>query len=164
MAMLPLYTRILVATDFSDHSILAFKHAVMLARQNNAQIYLLHVMQPIDPYISSFFSGHVGVKQIEELEQTKFKALQDALKNDLEQFARQELADFPDDLNRFAGTEVIYGIPDVEILAFAERNQIDVIVLGGHGRSAIEQAFLGSVAEKVLRKSTRPVFVIPLNG
>jgi nucleotide-binding universal stress UspA family protein len=162
--MLPLYTKILVATDFSDHSMLVFKHAVMLARQNNAQIYLLHVMRPIDPYISSFFSGHAGEKQIEQLEQTKFKALQDELKNDLDAFAQQELANYPDDLNRFAGTEVIYGIPDVEILAFAERNHVDVIVLGGHGRSAIEQAFLGSVAEKVLRKSTRPVFVIPLNA
>lgn len=162
--MLPLYTKILIATDFSAHSTQAFKHAVMLARQNNAQIYLLHVMQPIDPYISSFFSGHVGEEQIAELEQTKFKALQDELKNDLDAFAQQELANFPDDLQRFAGTEVIYGVPAVEILAFAEKNAIDVIVLGGHGRSAIEQAFLGSVAEKVLRKSTRPVLVVPLKA
>ena len=161
--MLPLYKKILVATDFSAHSNEAFKHAVMLARLNRAQIHLLHVMQPIDPYISSFFSGHMGERQIEELEQTKFKALQDELKSDLDAFAQQELANFPDDLKRFAGTEVIYGVPDVEILAFAEKNAIDVIVLGGHGRSAIEQAFLGSVAEKVLRKSTKPVFVVPLH-
>lgn len=161
--MLPLYNKILVATDFSTHSTMAFKHAVMLARNNDAQIYLLHVMQPIDPYLSSFFAGKMGKKQIDDLEQTKFRQLQIELKNNLEEFAQIELANFPEDLNRFKGTEVIYGTPDIEILAFAEKNDIDVIVLGSHGHSVIEQVFLGSVAEKVLHKSTQPVLIIPLN-
>jgi nucleotide-binding universal stress UspA family protein len=50
----------------------------------------------------------------------------------------------------------------VKILEAADRLQVDVIVLGAHGKGLIEYAFLGSTTERVLRKSKRPVFVIPI--
>ena len=48
-----------------------------------------------------------------------------------------------------------------EILKFAKDEQVDIIVVGTHGRTGIEHVFFGSVAEKVLRHSPFPVFVIP---
>ncbi|WP_029912245.1 universal stress protein [Pelobacter seleniigenes] len=160
--MLPLYKKILVATDFSAHSTMAFKHAVMLARHNNAQIQLLHVMQPLDPYFRSLFSDQPGSEMIAELEKSKYQQLQQELQQELADFARTELADFPEDLQRFNGAEVVIGTPATEIVATADQNNVDVIVLGTHGRGFIEHALLGSVAEKVLRHASRPVLVIPL--
>jgi nucleotide-binding universal stress UspA family protein len=52
------------------------------------------------------------------------------------------------------------GKPDEEILAYAEENDVDVIAMGTHGRSGVEHAFLGSVTEKVVRKSATPVLTI----
>jgi len=52
------------------------------------------------------------------------------------------------------------GKPDQEILAYAEENGIDIIAMGTHGRSGVEHAFLGSVTEKVVRKSATPVLTI----
>jgi len=55
----------------------------------------------------------------------------------------------------------ISGREDNEILEFAKKENVDIIVMGTHGRTGIEHVFFGSVAEKVLRHSPFPVFVIP---
>jgi nucleotide-binding universal stress UspA family protein len=53
------------------------------------------------------------------------------------------------------------GREDEEILTFAKQENVDIIVMGTHGRTGVEHVFFGSVAEKVLRHSPFPVFVIP---
>ncbi len=162
--MLPLYKKILVPTDFSENSDLAFKHAVMLARQNNAQIYLLHVIPPVDTSMKNYLSTYMGHEVYEEFERNKMKEHQDNLKKELDDFAHTELRDFPEDLKRFVGADVVIGDPVNRILEVAEEKDIDVIVMGTHGRGILEHAFLGSVAEKVLRKARRPVFAIPIKS
>jgi nucleotide-binding universal stress UspA family protein len=52
------------------------------------------------------------------------------------------------------------GIPLREILRVEEEEDISVIVIGSHGRTNIEEMFLGSVSEKVIRKCKKPVLVI----
>ncbi|MBW1613751.1 MAG: universal stress protein [Deltaproteobacteria bacterium] len=53
------------------------------------------------------------------------------------------------------------GREDNEILTFAKQEHVDIIVMGTHGRTGIEHVFFGSVAEKVLRHSPFPLFIIP---
>ncbi|TFG42288.1 MAG: universal stress protein, partial [Bacteroidia bacterium] len=53
------------------------------------------------------------------------------------------------------------GREDEEILKFAKDEKVDILVVGTHGRTGIEHVFFGSVAEKVLRRSPFPIFVIP---
>ncbi len=160
--MLPLYKKILIPTDFSENSNLAFRHAVLLARQNDAKIYLLHVIPPIDQSMKTYLSTYMDQKVYEELERNKMQTHQEELKKELQNFTQTELGDFPEDLKRFVCTTVTIGHPVNKILEAAEENNIDVIVMGTHGRGILEHAFLGSVAEKVLRKANRPVFIIPL--
>ena len=160
--MLPFYKKILVTTDFTPNSEFAFKHAVMLARRNDAKIYLLHVLPQVDSSMRSYLSSVMGENQLEEFEQNNMGKAKEKMTENLNAFAKKELADFPEDFARFAGTIVAIGHPVVKILEEANRLDVDLIVMGTHGKGLIEQAFLGSVAEKVLKKSTRPVFVIPL--
>ena len=162
--MLPLYNKILVTTDFTENSDHAFKHAVMLARQNNAKIYLLHVMQQVDSSMRSYLSSVLGESRLEEFEQINLKKAQEEIEQQLNDFAKTELQEFPDDLARFAGAEVMIGHPVVKILEMADAIDADVIVMGTHGKGALEHAFLGSVTEKILRKAHRPVFAVPLQG
>jgi nucleotide-binding universal stress UspA family protein len=54
------------------------------------------------------------------------------------------------------------GYPVEEILETAQEENCDVIVLGTHGKGFLKQAFLGSVAVKVLERTRKPVFIIPL--
>jgi len=160
--MLPFYKKILVTTDLTPNAEFAFKHAVMLARHNNAKIYLLYVLPQVDSSMRSYISSMLGENQLEELEKNNMEKARTDMKQELDTFAKKELANFPEDLARFSGTEVVIGHPVIKILETANRLDVDLIVMGTHGKGAIEHAFLGSVAEKVLKKSTRPVFVVPL--
>ncbi len=160
--MLPIYKRILVATDFTPNSDNAFKHAVMLARQHQAKIHLLHIVPQVDSSMRSYLSSVIGQEKLEELEAKNAAEARAELKKELDDFAQRELINHPDDLARFAGSEVVNGNPVLKIIEAADRLEADVIVMGTHSKGVLEHAFLGSVAEKVLQKAHCPVFVIPL--
>jgi nucleotide-binding universal stress UspA family protein len=160
--MLPNYKSILIATDLTPNSEHAFKHAVLLARQPKASIHLLHIVPEIDTSFRSYVSSMMGEGKLEAFETQHEEQARAEIKRELDEFSRQELADYPEDLKNIASIEVIHGHPVSCILQEADRLDVDVIVMGTHGKGPIGHAFLGSVAEKVLNKSTRPVFVVPI--
>ena len=160
--MLPSYKTILVATDFTPNSDHAFDHAVLLARQHEAKIHLLHVVPQVDTAMRSYLSSVMGEDKLAEFEKKNAQNAHTDLKTELDGFAKRELADYPEDLARFAGAEIVVGNPVLKIIETAARLNADVIVMGTHSKGMMEHAFLGSVAEKVLQKAVRPVFVIPL--
>lgn len=160
--MLPSYKSILYSTDLSSNAVNAFKHAVMLARLHNAKIHLLHVVQPVDSAMRGYISAVMGDHKLEEFEQKHQHDAQIILKKKLDAFAQSELSATPDDLARIADIQVLIGDPVVKIVELANQLKVDVIVIGAHSKGALQHAFLGSVAEKVLKKANRPIFVIPL--
>lgn len=160
--MLPIYKNILIATDLTHNSEHAFKHAVMLARPTGAKIHLLHVVPEVDASFRSYVSLVMGKGQLEKFEKRHEEQARAEIKHELEEFTRSELAKFPGDLKNIDKIEVLHGDVVAKILQAADRFDADVIVLGTHGRGDLDHTFLGSIAEKVLHKSRRPVFVIPI--
>ena len=160
--MLPSYKNILYATDMTPNSEYAFKHAVMMARRSKAKIHLLHVVPEIDAGFRSYVSAVMGTGKLESFESQHEEQARLNMQKRLEDFAHKELEDHPDDLKNIAGIEVIHGHAATQILRAAGRHEADVIVMGTHGKGALEHTFLGSVAEQVLQKSKKPVFVIPI--
>ncbi|PLX79643.1 MAG: universal stress protein [Desulfuromonas sp.] len=159
--MLPQYKNILVTTDLSPNSENAFRHAVMLARHNDAKIHLLHVVPDIDSSVRGYVSAVMGQEKLAEFESKHETDAKLEIQREIDRFAKDELSSLPQDLERFSGTIVKHGHIVPEILKAADELNADVIVMGTHGMGAIEHTFLGSTAEKVLRKSKRPVFVLP---
>lgn len=160
--MLPNYNDILVATDLSQGSVHAFKHAVMMARRNQARIHLLHVVPEVDASMRAYISALMVKGSLDQFEMQHEEEARLEIQRRLKQFAEDELANHPEDLERVVTVEVTHGHPVFKILETADRLNVDVIVMGAHGKGAIEHAFLGSTTEKVLRKTRRPVFVIPI--
>lgn len=160
--MLPNYSNILYATDMTPNSEYAFKHAVMMARRSKAKIHLLHVVPEIDAGFRSYVSAIMGEGKLESFEEQHEVDARNSLQKRLEAFAHEELEDHPEDLKNIAGIEVVHGHAAPQILRAAERHKADVIVMGTHGKGALQHTFLGSVAEQVLHKSKKPVFVIPI--
>ena len=78
----------------------------------------------------------------------------------LEQFCAEHLAD----LDPPAITNVVLGRPFLEIVGYAEENEIDLIVMGTHGRGAIAHVLLGSTTEKVIRKAPCAVLTVRPSG
>lgn len=162
--MIPQYKTILYATDLSDNAAHAFRHAIGLARPGNARIHLLHVLPEVDAAMLNYISTVMGENKLADYELAHKDEIKDQIRLRLHKFAKEELNDHPEDLERIAEIEIHHGNPVVQILDAADRINADLIVLGTHGKGMIKYAFLGSVAEKVLRKAHRPVLVVPLKG
>lgn len=161
--MIPQYRTILYATDLSENAAHAFRHVISIARCFDARIHFLHALPEVDSAVLNDVSTVMGEGKLADLEVAHKAEVADAIQTRLYAFAKEELIDHPEDVERVAAVEVHHGSPVVQILAAADRINADLIVLGSHSKGVIKHAFLGSVAEKVLRKSQKPVLVIPLN-
>jgi nucleotide-binding universal stress UspA family protein len=146
----PKYKKILFCTDFSENSDYAFEFAHGIAKRDDGLLYLLHVI-PEDPR-QAYAKAYIPKDELERIQKSIEEYLDESFK---EHYVKQI-----EDGVRF---EIITrsGREDDEILRFAKKEDIDIIVIGTHGRTGIDHVFFGSVAEKVVRYSTIPVFVIP---
>jgi nucleotide-binding universal stress UspA family protein len=162
--MIPKYKTILYATDLSENAAHAFRYAIGISRADRARIHLLHVLPEVDAAMLNYISTVMGEEKLADFELEHKDEIKDQIRLRLHRFAKEELADHPEDMERIADIEVHHGHPVVQILEVADRIDADLIVLGTHGKGLIKHAFLGSVAEKVLRKAHRPVLVVPLKG
>jgi nucleotide-binding universal stress UspA family protein len=160
--MIAHYKTILYATDLTENAAHAFKHAISLAKAYKAQIHILHMMQEIDTAVVSYVASVMGEDRFTGMELGHEKEMCEQISKKLDHFAAEELIEYPDELARVASVAVHRGNPVAGILAEADRLSADIIVMGTHGKGPLRYAFLGSVAEKVLRKTHRPVLIVPL--
>lgn len=145
---------ILLPTDFSECAGEATRYAFALAEQFDAHLHLLHVIHDITTQVPEFGMGLAFPAYLEHLPERIDK---------LEQEAIRKLAELTPDgwsEKRGATLAVKQGQTFVEIVRYAREHQVDLIVIGTHGRSALAQTLLGSVAERVVRNATCPVFTV----
>ncbi len=157
--MIPEYKRILYATDLTPNAAQAFRHAVSIARHYDGKIFILHAIPEPDSSVVNYVATVMGEGKLGELELEHKEEIVREIRHRLERFAREELADRPEDVERVADILVVHGSPAAQILEAAEDIDADLIVMGSHGKGQLRHVFLGTVAERVLRKSRRPVFV-----
>ena len=139
---------ILMATDFSETSKMALNHAKAMAERFDASLHLLHVLQ--DPRAQAWSVEAVGMN-LDQLLTDWTQQAQQQLDESLTEEERRSLR---------AVAETRVGYPFLEIIRYAKTHDVDLIVLGTHGRGAIEHMLLGSVAEKVVRKAPCPVLTV----
>ena len=131
---------ILVPVDFSANSAAAVDYASSLANESGAELHLLHVHEDVVAFVEGF-GGYPMPPDVEQI------------KASLEQ-VRPTTADIP-----FRRCFKM-GHPADEIIQYAKENQIDLIVMGTHGRTGIDRLLIGSVAEGVVRRAPCPVLTI----
>jgi nucleotide-binding universal stress UspA family protein len=160
--MIPQYKTILYATAMSPRTKQTFRHAMGVARAFDARIFILHVLVDAEPAaVINLVSTMMGEDRLADLEIEHKGEVIGKIKQVLEEFAREELTDHPEEMERVAGYEVHHGSPVQEIIKAADRLQADLIVLGNHTKFRITPPFLGNVTERVLHKSRIPVLVVP---
>jgi len=140
--------KILLPTDFSEYSDAAREYACSFVEKFGAELHLLHVLQDLVA-----MAPEPGMA---------FPPPGDYMK-ELQASAEQALAKRPGDSLPAETTvvrEVRHGTPFLEIIRYAKEKEIDLIVLGTHGRSGLAHVLLGSVAEKVVRKAPCPVLTV----
>ena len=149
-----MYNNILIPTDGSEPAVQAAVHGFNLAKWHNASVFVLYVVSepPTEPIDSAGMFGDPGVT-------TRLVDVRPFLE-ELGTEVTDDLASFADELDLEVATEVIAGNPSQTIRTFAEEHEIDLIVMGTHGRSGVDRILQGSVTEEVLRSTEIPLLVI----
>jgi nucleotide-binding universal stress UspA family protein len=138
---------ILVPFDFSEYSEKAFRWALAMAERWSAQLRLLHVVS-LPSYPPNVLGMHFNVANLEA-------GLRADAESRLQEFvSRVGSSTVPID------TRVIRGEPAADLRRMAEQENVDVIVMGSHGRTGLAHVLLGSVAERVVRSAPCSVLVV----
>lgn len=139
--------KILIAVDGSRYSTKAVKHVIKHFNwfSEPPELHLLHVKLPLPPGRARSFLGNDVVDNYyrEEAEAALAPAEKILLKNDI-------------------SFRTGYRVGDIaqEIQSYVKKNKIDMIVMGSHGKSALGNLVMGSVATKVLATTTAPVLIV----
>ncbi len=142
------FGKILIPTDFSESAENASLYALSLAEKYGSKIYVAHVIEPFT------YTSDLGIDmgdQYQVMEATAKKFLDDIVTSIKEKHIDVEGI-------------LLSGEPFVEIIKYVKQEQINLIIMATHGRSGIEHMLLGSVAEKVVRKSPCPVLTVKKAG
>ncbi|NHN61382.1 MULTISPECIES: universal stress protein [Halorussus] len=138
-----MYDRILVPTDGSDQSERAFEQALDLALTYDAELHLLNVVD-----VSALAGEFDAVTVVDSLEESG-RQLTHRLRDRAEEAGVETVE-----------TLVREGVPYSTILDYADDNDVDLVVMGTHGRTGLDRYLLGSVTERVVRKSDVPVLTV----
>lgn len=136
--------KILVPTDFTVYSDHAIEYAIMVARNFEAKILLVHVIEPMAYSVTDtiqIIDHYTALKTVAGpiLRNLQNKLLKKGLEVD---------------------TLLLDGTPYLEIVKRSRQAGIDLIIMGTHGRTGIKHVLMGSVAERVVRMAPCPVLTV----
>ena len=156
----PTVKTILYATDLGENTRPVFRHALAIAKQYDAKIIMLHVVEPVGETAKAVISAYISQELSEELLNQSMQALVVKMKDRLRRFYEEEC----DDEKVCANVKevvVVAGKPSEEILRIAEEDKADMIVLGKSARTVRGIRVMGSTARRVSRIAAVPVLVVP---
>ncbi len=136
---------ILCPTDFSHSSNAALGYASALAAETGATLFIVHAAEDTQSYLGGYGSFAYAEDVPDSLEQVMRKQLEN-IKPTREGVRVQR--------------HYLTGAAVSQIVEFAEREKVDLIVMGTHGRTGLSRMLMGSIAEGVLRKASCPVLTV----
>jgi len=174
VGVVPMYDNILYPTDGSKGAAVVLDHARDLAETYDATLHVLFVVDAEHTETGMFIrrkedgdwktgmvprehetagKGHMSKHQEESPEGVEHKG--EELTNEISSWLTNEGVE--------TVTAIRHGEPDQVIIEYAEQNDVDLIVMGTHGRRGLRRRLIGSVTEKVVRLSERPVMTVRLS-
>ncbi|CBL45262.1 Universal stress protein UspA [gamma proteobacterium HdN1] len=155
---------ILYATDLGLYGPFLLEHVCELARCHQAQVYVVHAIEPISLFADALLKTFVPDMAKSELEHGGIESVRAAIRVQVKRAFEDDLIDFQEDKEWIADVQVLEGSPAEVILKEAERLHVDLIVLGTHAGNNDRGTAIGSVANKVLQLSRVPVYLVPTHS
>ncbi len=159
MNLLPDIKKILYCTQIGPNSAYLYRHAMALAEKFDATIIVLHVMATLTPDQEARINAYIGPKSIHDVVEQEELQAAERIRLHLDRFCSQ-FGEKHSYRNRVEQILVAEGSAADEIVSHAVDVGADIIVIGAHAQSSLLDALLGSTAEKVIRKSSIPVYVV----
>ncbi|CAJ1787147.1 universal stress protein [Aeromonas veronii] len=141
---MPSIKTLLCPVDFSQMSRAVLDYAVFMAQSHQAQLKLIHVVDQLHGF-DSYKILHMTAVEIT---------------HEMERQARTQLKELVATLPILATFDIRFGRAADEIVIQAKEDEVELIVMGSHGRSGISHLLVGSVAESVVRHAPCPVLVV----
>ena len=141
-----MFKKILCPVDFSEFTDEILEYAVNIAQKYNSELHLIHIIPNLNyftPYESFFTPENLIVVE---------KNMETEVNKDFDELMKK--------INVPAKKIIKNGAAFVEIINYARTESMDLIIIGTHGRTGLEHILIGSVAERVLRKSPCPVLTV----
>jgi nucleotide-binding universal stress UspA family protein len=156
--VIPEIKNILYATDLSENSSYAFFYAADMAKRHNAGIVVLHSIESSRHHVVS-----VAERMGREAKQREQRMNIEEITDRLQEFSKKMKTQLGVPCVELVSKILVpLGHPIEEILKAADDENCDAIVLGTHGKGFLRHTFLGSVAGSVVKRTQKPVFIIPL--
>jgi nucleotide-binding universal stress UspA family protein len=142
--------KIVFCTDFSENANGAFELAFDVAQKYGARLLLVHVVPPLvfpSPVMEEFISEQANYQFIEQVIQRSMEQIESTYVSRMGDYGNYQI-------------QVLSGHPASEILNFIEQEKVDLVVMGTHGFTGLAHFFLGSTAEKVVRRAGCSVLTV----
>ena len=143
------YRRILFATDLTRSSMPGFREAVALAQESVAELLIAYAYQP------------PNLIQAQSIAPAVYEEWNQNLRAEIEARVEPLVAEAREHGLR-TRTLLIEGSPDEAIAEAAEQNQVDLIIMGSHGRTGLSRLIQGSVSAHVIAAAKCPVMTVPV--
>ena len=143
------FSKILYATDYSKASARALDEAIALAKQNRAELLVLHVIDAVPPYVAGEDIG--GADLYMKLEETTKQEAETSMKKLMEKLRKLKVN---------AKSLLLRGTAHEQIVRAAKSRRANLIVIGTHGRTGLSKLLMGSVANQVVSRAPCPVLTV----
>jgi nucleotide-binding universal stress UspA family protein len=160
--MIPQIKKFLCAMDLSDNSAYVLRYAMNSAKKHDAGIIILYVLEPLSVTTHAMVLPYLTEGLVNKISEEKIAYAKDQIQQKLKTFCEKELKNDPESADTVESIELCEGFPAEMILRKADELNCDAIIMGTHGKGFIRNTFLGSTSKRVLRRTRKPIFIIPL--
>ena len=159
--MTPEFSKILYATDLSQSAAHAFRYAMTLAKRFDAHVTILHVVEEMSEDAKLAFEAYFEPEIRKGISPRREAGALERMRERVAKFCEEQMTGEFEACTSMVSIKVCKGYPEEQILKKSDEYESDIIVMGTHEKG-FTHTFLGSVAKRVLRRSRKPVFIIPL--
>lgn len=153
---------ILYATDLGLYAPYVLQHALALTRSFNAQLYVVHAVEPMGLFAESVLQTYLDEGTLKDMRSNGLGTVMASIEQRVLEGFRDELGDGQEDTALIKAVRVVQGDPPQVILAEAQRFAVDLLVIGSHSHGAAWDTPLGRTAARLVQLSEAPVYLVPM--
>ncbi|MCQ4347384.1 universal stress protein [Pseudomonas stutzeri] len=153
---------ILYATDLGLYAPYVLQHAASLARTHHADLYVLHVVEPLGLFAESLLQTYLDAAALGELHRHGLERIMASIEQRVFEEFCDELQESAEEAAPIRAVQVQLGDPPQVILQFAEDLAAELIVIGSHSQGPRASALLGRTCLRLLQQTRVPVYLVPI--
>ncbi|AAY93525.1 universal stress protein [Pseudomonas protegens] len=152
----------LYATDLGLYAPFVMQHALELARTFNADLHVVHAVEPMGLFAESVLQSYLDEQSLNEFHRQGLNTVMANIEQRVLDSFREELGEGMQDLTLIQSVRVLQGDPSQVILEQAGKLSVDLLIVGSHSHGVGAQTPLGRTATRVLQLAKVPVYLVPL--